>query len=154
MSNNEINEETRNQMNNTGIKGEVIKNLDSMNVEAIEEQVELNKLEEAIEAVNKEPISLNKFETNRIFNEGMDAFLKNKKNLFDCPYDKDTNTNRNMAWLEGFKYGAEYFINDFANSYMKEMIDKIKIDVYDSLNPMITVTDKAEVGIEEILDKK
>lgn len=147
MNDNEINEETIKKMNNANVRSEIIKTLDGIDVG--DETVD--------ETIKEEPKTLNKFETNRIFNDGMDAFLKNKKNLFDCPYDKDTDTNRNMAWLEGFKYGAEYFIDNFANSYIKEMIDKIKIDVNDHNkfinSPMIT--DKMDAAeIDEILATK
>jgi len=126
--NNEINEEVINQMNKIDIKSEIIKDLDSINIEDIDKQRELDKFEEAIQDV-KEPPKLNKFEVNRIFNEGMDAFLKDHKNLYDCPYDKDSDQYRNMSWLEGFKNGATMFINELTDNHMKELVAKMKVDV-------------------------
>ena len=117
--NNEINEEAMKKMNNANVRSEIIKTLDGIDVGD----------ETGGETIKEGTKTLNKFEVNRIFNEGMDAFLKDHKNLYDCPYDKDSDQYRNMSWLEGFKNGATMFINELTDNHMKELVAKMKVDV-------------------------
>ena len=71
---------------------------------------------------NDEVVAINKKEINKIFNEGMNAFLKDNLSIHECPYTDDQH--KNMAWERGFSYAAQEFINNFSIMIVREMVEK------------------------------
>jgi len=95
----------------------------------------------------KEP-NINKFRINVVFNEGMDAFLKENKSIHGCPYREENQNNDYYAWREGFFHAASEFIDKIAKE------ESIKILNYPPQNIQNTKKEEIEeVEIVEIKDK-